>query len=92
MSNERSFYVYFMTNYSCRVLYIGVTNNVERRVWEHRQGVGSEFAKKYHVNRVVYVEEYQQRWKPLRARNSLRGGSAFGRMHLLSKPIRGGKT
>ncbi len=55
---ERQFYVYFMTNYSCRVLYVGVTNNLERRVWEHRNGFGSEFAKKYRVNRLVYIETF----------------------------------
>ena len=55
---ERCFYIYFMTNYSRRVLYIGVTNNLERRVWEHRNGFGSEFAHKYQVDRLVYVETY----------------------------------
>lgn len=39
-------------------MYIGVTNNIERRVWEHRNIGGSEFAKKYRITRLVYSEEY----------------------------------
>ena len=39
-------------------MYIGVTNNIERRIWEHRNGQGSEFAKKYRATRLVYSEEY----------------------------------
>jgi hypothetical protein len=37
-------------------LYIGVTNNLVRRLTEHKLGVGSEFVRKYNVNRLVYVE------------------------------------
>jgi putative endonuclease len=39
-------------------MYISVTNNIERRIWEHRNGQGSEFAKKYRATRLVYSEEY----------------------------------
>ena len=38
-------------------MYIGVTNNLEKRVWEHRNGSGSEFAKKYRITRLVHAEE-----------------------------------
>jgi putative endonuclease len=37
-------------------LYLGVTNNVARRCFEHREGQGSEFTKKYGVKRLVYIE------------------------------------
>ncbi|HKU98411.1 MAG TPA: GIY-YIG nuclease family protein [Vineibacter sp.] len=70
---ERRFYVYFMTNYSRRVLYIGVTNDVERRIWEHRQGKGSEFAKTYHVDRLVYVEEYPTAPEAIAREKQLKG-------------------
>ena len=45
-----------MTNRYNRVLYTGVTNNLERRVLEHRSGKGSKFTSKYNVRKLVYFE------------------------------------
>ena len=50
-------YVYIATNKS-RTLYIGVTNNLERRMWEHRQKIGSKFAAKYNITRLAYYETF----------------------------------
>jgi len=49
------YYVYIMTNNS-GTLYVGVTNNLERRVHEHKQGVHSGFTKRYKLTRLVYHE------------------------------------
>jgi putative endonuclease len=46
-----------MSNRS-KTLYTGVTNNLERRVWEHKQGTGSEFCSRYKLNRLVYFERF----------------------------------
>lgn len=51
-------FVYLMTNSSRVVLYIGVTNNLERRVWEHRNKAVEGFTQQYHVNRLVYYEQF----------------------------------
>jgi len=48
--------VYIMTNYSETSLYIGVTNNLQKRVWEHKNKVVDGFTKKYNVNKLVYYE------------------------------------
>ncbi len=47
-----------MTNADNNVLYIGVTNNLERRVWEHKNGEGGTFTKKYKCVKLVYYEDY----------------------------------
>ena len=47
-----------MSNRS-KTLYTGVTNNLLRRVWEHKQSVGSEFCKHYKLDRLVYFERFQ---------------------------------
>ena len=39
-------------------MYIGVTNNIGRRIFEHKEGVIEGFTKKYKVHKLVYVEEY----------------------------------
>lgn len=55
MSNKQ-YCVYIMTNTHNTVLYTGVTNNIQRRVLEHRTGTGSKFAKKYNIHKLVYYE------------------------------------
>ena len=50
------YYVYIMTNKS-KTLYVGITNNMERRVYEHKNSLIDGFTKKYHINKLVYFEE-----------------------------------
>ena len=50
------YYVHILTNKSNRVLYIGVTNNLPRRVYEHKEGLIEGFTSKYNVNKLVYYE------------------------------------
>ncbi|MDO8636502.1 MAG: GIY-YIG nuclease family protein [Dehalococcoidia bacterium] len=54
--NAYQYYVYIMSNVS-RTLYIGVTNDLERRVYEHKQKLTEGFTKKYNVTMLVYFEE-----------------------------------
>jgi putative endonuclease len=56
---QYAFWFYIMTNVSNRVLYAGVTNNILRRVQEHRTSKGSDFTSKYKVNKLVYVDKFQ---------------------------------
>lgn len=53
----RSYFVYMMSNVS-RTLYTGVTNNPERRVWEHRQKATLGFTQRYNLTMLVYLEEH----------------------------------
>ena len=55
---EQKGYVYFMTNGNNNVLYVGVTNNLKRRMVEHSEGRGSEFTKKYNCAKLVYYEAF----------------------------------
>ena len=48
--------VYIMTNYENTTLYIGVTSNLQRRVWEHKNKVVKGFTEKYNINKLVYYE------------------------------------
>lgn len=56
MPNVHEYFVYIMTNARNTVLYTGVTNNLMRRVWEHKNEVGSIFTRRYNVNKLVYFE------------------------------------
>ena len=54
--SPRQYYVYMMTSYR-GTLYVGVTNDLERRVYEHRHGLTEGFTKTYNTARLVYFEE-----------------------------------
>jgi len=50
------YYVYMLTNKNNRVLYTGITNNLERRVYQHKNKLVKGFTEKYNVNRLVYFD------------------------------------
>lgn len=53
---EYNFYVYILTNWNNAVMYIGMTNNLERRLYEHKNKLVDGFTKKYNINKLVYYE------------------------------------
>jgi putative endonuclease len=57
MAREKQFYVYLLTNWNNKVMYVGVTNNLERRVYEHKNKLVKGFTEKYKVDKLVYFEE-----------------------------------
>jgi len=65
-------WVYIMTNRPSGTLYLGVTNDLTRRVWEHRNGLGSRFAKRYFVKRLVYAEHHDDIRNAIQRETSLK--------------------
>jgi putative endonuclease len=55
---SKTYFVYILASAKNGTLYIGVTNNLTRRVWEHRDGMVPGFTKKYGVKALVYFEEF----------------------------------
>ena len=53
---NKTYAVYILTNYDETTFYIGVTSNLQKRVWEHKNKVVEGFTKKYNVDRLVYYE------------------------------------
>jgi putative endonuclease len=51
-------WVYIITNRSNGTLYVGVTDNLARRIWEHRQGLVEGFTNRYGLKRLVYAEHH----------------------------------
>ncbi|MAT57711.1 MAG: GIY-YIG nuclease [Ignavibacteriae bacterium] len=52
-----SYYVYILTNINNKVLYIGVTNNLKRRIYEHKEKIIDGFTKTYNCNKLVWFQE-----------------------------------
>lgn len=53
-------YIYILSNKNRTVLYIGVTNNLFKRVTEHKNEIGSDFTKKYNLGDFLYFEEFSE--------------------------------
>ena len=51
-----TYFIYILTNWNGRVMYIGVTNNLGRRLYEHKHHMTEGFSKRYNVDKPVYVE------------------------------------
>ena len=58
MINERTYYVYILASQPQGTLYIGVTNDIFRRVVEHRNGQGGKFTRTYNVTKLMWVQEF----------------------------------
>ena len=54
-------------------MYIGVTNNLQRRIYEHKNGIIDGFTKKYHVHKLVYFEQYKYIDDAIRREKQLKG-------------------
>jgi len=55
--SDKAYYVYILSSFN-KVLYIGITSNLRKRIWEHREGIVEGFTKRYHVKTLVYYEIY----------------------------------
>ena len=67
------YFVYIMTNRS-KTLYTGVTNNLARRVREHKTGIGSGFTAKYKLDRLAYFELFQDVRNAIEREKRIKGG------------------
>ena len=70
---QRSYSVYIMTNWDGRVLYVGVTNNLERRVCEHKNKLVEGFTKKYNLTKLVYSESFSSASEAIATEKKIKG-------------------
>ena len=54
--DEKTYTVYIATNKTNRVLYIGVTNNIQQRMYQHTHKIDEGFTKNYNINKLIYIE------------------------------------
>jgi putative endonuclease len=76
MSAKKQYWVYIMTNRWHTVLYVGVTNNITRRVAQHKSGKGGIFTQKYNINRMVYLETTNDILAAIQREKQIKGGSS----------------
>lgn len=68
----KQFYVYIMTNKS-KTLYVGVTNNLQRRVYEHKNKMIRGFTSKYNITKVVYFEVFNDIESAIKREKQIKG-------------------
>lgn len=69
----KKYYVYIATNYKNTVLYTGVTNDLERRIYEHKNKLTPGFTSKYKINKLVYFEEFSTARDAIAAEKKIKG-------------------
>jgi len=81
----RQFYVYILTNKAQTVLYTGITNDLSKRVWEHRNGLGSKFVGRYGVTRLVYFEIFEDPYEAISREKQIKAGPRRKKVALIEK-------
>ena len=83
--DEKRYCVYNMTNKFNTVLYTGVTNNLRRRVLEHRSGKGSKFSSKYNVFKLVFFECGENAEMAIHREKQIKAGSRKKKLELINR-------
>ncbi len=73
-----------MANRTNVVLYVGVTSNLQRRVWEHKEKIHNGFAERYNVNKLVYCEEFNNVRDAIAREKQIKGGSRQRKIDLVN--------
>lgn len=76
-------WVYIMTNRPNGTLYVGVTRDLARRVWEHREGLADGFTKKYGLKRLVYAEPHADISSAIQREKNLKHWSRAWKVRLI---------
>ena len=80
----RQYYVYIMANENNTVLYTGVTRDVKRRVYEHKEKLVGGFTKKYNVTKLVYYEIVEDVESAILREKRIKGGSRQKKIELIT--------
>lgn len=77
-------YVYILTCFNRSVLYVGVTSDLVKRMYEHRNKLADGFSKRYNLDRLVYYECYESIIEAISREKQLKGGSRAKKMALVN--------
>ncbi len=80
----KNMYVYILTNQRHTVLYIGVTNDLERRIAEHRSKGRRGFTQRYNVSKLVYFEEFDDPLEAIQREKQIKGGSRQKKVDMIN--------
>jgi putative endonuclease len=79
----KQYFVYILTNFTNTVLYTGMTNNLKRRIYEHKNKVYPGFTSRYHVTRLVYYEILADSYNAICREKQIKAGSRRKKIKLI---------
>ena len=82
---DYDFWIYIVTNCNDSVLYIGLTNSLSRRIWEHRDGAGADFPAAYQCKKLIYYEHYSNIHEALARESQLKKWSRAKKVVLINR-------
>lgn len=80
---EKSFFVYIMTNTYNSVLYTGVTSDLVKRAYQHKQGFGGKFSHRYRTTKLVFWEKHESPFSAIEREKSIKAGSRRRKIELI---------
>ena len=80
----KQYYVYIMTNSTNTVMYTGVTNDLYRRIYEHKNKLSEGFTAKYNINKLVYYEVCQNVESAIMREKQIKRGSRADKVELVN--------
>jgi putative endonuclease len=83
MQDMNRYWIYIMTNAANTVLYTGVTNELCRRIMEHRDKRGLRFTSKYNITKLVYYEDFDRIQDAIAAEKKIKAGSRAKKIKLI---------
>ncbi len=83
--NEKSFFVYMLASKRNGTLYIGITSDLEKRIYEHRNDINEGFTKRYKVHTLVYYEDGGDAFHAIQREKQLKKWNRAWKMHLIEK-------
>lgn len=82
---EKQFVVYILSNKKDGVLYIGVTSNLQKRIWEHKNKVVDGFSKKYNLQKLIYYEAHENAESAIKREKRLKKYKREQKIKLIEK-------
>jgi putative endonuclease len=77
------YFIYILTNQTHTTLYTGVTNDLVRRIYEHKQGLVEGFTKKYQCKKLVYYEVFEDAYNAIVREKQIKAGSRAKKLALI---------
>lgn len=82
---EKNFYVYILTSKRNGTLYVGVTSNLVKRIWEHKNKLVEGFSKRYGIDKLVYYEQFRDVESAIKREKRLKNYNRRWKLELIEK-------